>query len=151
MPRLTAAVFLAINLHAASFGLSLPVKVLAHPVATVRSAPKDVWFRRAAVGLLQAVNYGDYETTRRGVIDGPYCEQNRLFLVAPCVINKPRFVGVKIAVAAFGAAQEAPEFFPAFRAWRGRPTYEQVMGVIDLGVAVPLGIAVIGNIRILRK
>jgi len=150
MTRIVVLALAALSANAQSLSFPIPLKAVAHPIATMKSTPKDVWFRRASVGLLEAVNFGDYETTKRGVIDGPYCEQNKLFLLAPCVLNKPRFVGVKIAVAAFGVAQEMPEFFPRFRAWSGRPIYEQVMGIVNIGVSVPLGIAVIGNIKTLN-
>ena len=73
-------------------------------------------------------------------------ELNPLLTKAPCQIDVPRFTGIKLAVAAFGAAQWAP----VLAGWGGE-RYIRAMTLIDGALTVPLAIADANNIVQLTK
>ena len=99
--------------------------------------------------ILQTVNVGDYATTYTaftGENAGHYCEHNSLLVTAPCVISLPRFRGVKIAALSYGIAQWIPVWLH-----KASPTYVRAVTIINGVAAVPIGIAVVGNIKALNQ
>jgi hypothetical protein len=134
-------------LQAAGLEAVIPVRALAHPVQAYHSIQSGRRLLAIADAALQDVNVADYATTRRGAFPGTGgCELNPLLTKAPCQIDVPRFTGIKLAVAAFGAAQWAP----VFTGWGGE-RYVRAMTLIDLALAVPLAIADANNIVQLTK
>ena len=44
---------------------------------------------------------------------------------------------------------EAVEFVPAFQRWRYREPWERATGLVDLGLAAPIGVGFVGNARLI--
>lgn len=127
--------------------VSIPLSAIAH---IYHHAPNDVTFRRTANAALQMFSAGDYVTTiRYGSPGGPLCEQNAVFLLKPCVLNVRKFTAAKAAILAFGIGQEAVELVPAFQRWRYREPWERATGLVDLGLAAPIGVGFVGNARLI--
>ena len=134
---------------AANITASVPLKYIMHPKASFRASGKSLDMMIVSAAVLQSINIGDYATTHRaftGADAGKYCENNPLLVSAPCVIDLPRFTGVKIVVAAAGLAELIPVFMR-----RDTPTYRFAVTVVNFGASIPLGIAVVGNIHALEK
>lgn len=148
MKRLIFMLILAASAQAASLTMTVPLKWIVHPVASFQTSSKSIDGMLLTDSILQAINMGDYATTHRaftGADAGKYCENNPLLVSAPCVLDLPRFTGIKIAVAAYGVAQWVPVWLH-----RAGPNYKFVITVLNAGSSVPLGIAVIGNIKALE-
>lgn len=139
------AVFLLLSTlaQAQSVGVAISLNVITHPVRTYRESSNTKWYMLAAGSLLEAANLGDYLTTKRGAFPGTGgCELNPLFTSAPCVINVPRFTGVKIGIAAFGIAQ----WVPIWAGYRSE-NYKKLMTVMDLVGAVPMTVIDLRNVH----
>ena len=134
-------------LDARGLEVGIPLHALAHPVAAYHAVSSGRPLLAVAGAVLQSVNMIDYATTRRGAFPGTGgCELNPLLTKAPCQIDVPRFTGIKLAVAAFGAAQWAP----VLAGWGGE-RYIRAMTLIDGALTVPLAIADANNIVQLTK
>ena len=150
MKRLALLLLCAVSASAQiAAHVDIPLKVLAHPVATAKAFPAaNRWMLLADI-VLQDANAIDYVTTRRGAFPGTRgCELNPLFVSAPCQINVPRFAGVKIGTAAFGLAQWLPIW--THRTWAGAG-YKRLITITDVGLSAALIGADINNIRQLTK
>lgn len=147
MKALLLTVLVPLAVQAAGLQVALPVHALAHPVRAYHSVRSARRFMAIADAALQNVNVIDYVTTRRGAFPAAGgCELNPLLTKAPCQIDVPRFTGIKLSVAAFGAAQ----WTPVFTGWGGE-RYVRAMTLIDLALTVPLAIADVNNIIQLTK
>lgn len=149
MKRLFVIAFLtALALPAQSVSVLLPTNWILHPVRAFRSVPADKKFMFVTDTVLQAVNLGDYASTYRaftGPNAGRYCENNQLLVSAPCVIDFPRFTGIKIGVAALGIAEWVP-------VWLGAGgNYVVAASIVNGGLDIPLALAVANNIVQLNK
>ena len=136
--------------QAQQLGVHVPLHAITHPVVAYRSADKSTIAMFVGSITLAGTNAGDYFTTRLGAYPGTnpnLCEVNPLFRGAnACKVDVPRFTTVKAIIEVWSVAQWVP-------VWTGHAsdTYKQINAVIDLGLGVPLGIAVGGNIKELKK
>lgn len=136
--------------QAQQIGIQVPLHAIAHPVAAYHSTDKSTIAMFVGSITLAGANAGDYFTTRLGAYPGTnpnLCELNPLFRGAnACKIDVPRFTTVKAIIEVWSVVQWVP-------VWTGHAsdTYKRINAVIDLGLGVPLGIAVGGNIKELKK
>jgi hypothetical protein len=144
-------ILVAVSLNAASLGIEIPVRAVAHPVQSYRGSSKATIAMLAGSITLAGTNAADYATTRRGIFPGSHfglCELNPLLRVSgsDCEIAVTRFTVIKAGIEAFSIAQWIP-------VWTGHAgdRYKTTMTIIDFGMSVPLGIADAGNFRALRK
>ncbi len=144
---IVAGLLSAFACGAQGIGLSVPLSVVRHPIATVKSAPADLGWLIASAISLESANAVDYATTLRGPVlhPGQYCEQNELFTTSRCTIDAPRFTGVKIGVAALGAAE-----WLSLKRWR-QPAYVRTLILVNFAGTVPLAVADIGNLKALTR
>lgn len=131
----------------ASLGVTLPTRIIAHPIAAYHETRTGRLSMLAATVTLEAVNGIDYATTRRGAFPGTGgCENNPLLVSAPCQINVARFTGLKLVVGAFGVAQ----WIPVWTGFGGE-RYVRAVKYLDMAGSLPLALAGVNNIRQLTK
>lgn len=133
---------------AAPVNFSVPLDSVVHAPRAFRKASKAQRFMLITNLAVHGLNIADAYTTYRGPIlrPGQFCENNPVLTTAPCTISTWRFGFAKAAVA--GAA--IGEYVPTWT--KKRPdAYYWFFGVLNLGAAIPLGLADAGNIKALSR
>lgn len=125
-------------------GISISPHAIRHPKTAYHNLTGDWKLAVAGVVSLELANATDYATTYRGVVVQGGCEQNPLFVTAPCVFDRPRFTGVKIAAAALPLLEAIPMAF-GIRS----PAYIRGVSVVNFALTAPLAAADGNNLWVL--